>query len=183
MAITLSMHIPEALRSWQEELAVALQTPLLATWDGEATYAHAGQPAAIGAVLIDAIHEDLTGASIGYLFREKMKTRSKAIWGKAAKAGSKVEFFAEHDFLIEFNWQEWRHLSPMQRIALVDHELMHCGREENDKGERSWVMVPHDIEEFGAIVQRWGLWRRDLTVFAGAVVHAHQLGLFEGSVD
>jgi hypothetical protein len=45
------------------------------------------------------------------------------------------------------------------------------------------VMISHDIEEFSGIVQRWGLWRPDLVVFAGAVVHAHQLGLFEGSVD
>jgi hypothetical protein len=71
----------------------------------------------------------------------------------------------------------------MQRVALVDHELCHFGREEDDKGNRSWVLVSHDIEEFKGIVERWGLWRPDLVVFSGAVVHAHQLGLFDGSVD
>lgn len=183
MAFKLEMHVPDALRPYQEDLAIALQTPLLAQWDPERTYENAPQPGAIAAVLVDALHDHLQGASIGYLFREKMKTRDRVVLGKASKAGAKLEFFADHDFVIEFNWQEWRRLSPMQRIALVDHELRHCGREENDKGERSWVMQSHDIEEFKDIVERWGLWKADLVVFAGAVVHAHQLGLFEGSPD
>lgn len=183
MALRLSMHLPEELRLRQEELAVALNTPLLVTWDPERTYENAHQAAAIGKVLVNVVHADLAGASIAYLFREKMKTRDRVVWGKASKAGAKLEFFADHDFVIEFNWSQWRHLSPMQRVALVDHELSHLGREEDEKGNRSWVLVSHDIEEFKGIVERWGLWRPDLVVFSGAVVHAHQLGLFENSHD
>jgi hypothetical protein len=183
MPFTLSMHLPERLRHCQEDLAIALTTPLPANWDPDRTYEHAYQPAAIAALLIDTVHEHLSGASIGYLFREKMKTRDRTVWGRASKAGAKLEFFADHDFIVEFNWTQWRHLSPMQRVALVDHELSHLGREEDDKGNRSWVLVSHDIEEFRGIVERWGLWRPDLVVFSGAVVHAHQLGLFDGSVD
>lgn len=184
MALTLSYHLPEQLRTRTVDITTALTTPLLANWDPDTTYARAEQPAAIAEVLIDAVHDHLAGASIGYLFREKMKTRDRVILGKASKAGAKLEFFDDFDFLIEFNWQEWRRLSPMQRIALVDHELSHFGYEENEKtGERTWCLQSHDIEEFKGIVERWGLWKSDLVVFAGAVVHAHQLGLFEGSVD
>jgi hypothetical protein len=47
VALTLSMHMPEALRLCQERLAIALTTPLLATWDPDRTYEHASQPGAI----------------------------------------------------------------------------------------------------------------------------------------
>jgi hypothetical protein len=183
MALTLSYHLPEVLRTRVMEIADALITPLLAQWDPERTFEPAPQPRAIAEVLIEAVHDHLQGAKIGYLFKEKMKTRARVVLGKASKAGSKLEFFDDLDFIIEFNWQEWRRLSPMQRIALVDHELCHFGLEEDAEGNRDWVLEPHDIEEFKGVVQRWGLWKPDLVVFAGAVVHAHQLGLFEGSSD
>jgi hypothetical protein len=180
---TASMHVPDALRSYQAELDAALARPILTTWDKEESYHDAEQPAAIGKVLVDAVHTDLERASIAYVFKEKMTTRDRVVWGKASKAGGEIEFFNGYDFVLKFNWQQWRRLSAMQRVALVDHELAHCGQEVDDKGARKWVMVSHDIEEFSGIVRRWGLWRPDLVVFAGAVVHAHQLGLFEGSVD
>lgn len=183
MTLTLSMHLPDELRGHEEEIAQALTHPLQGMWDETHTYENAHQPKAIAAVLIEAIHTHLRSASIGYLFREKMKTKSRAVWGKASKAGPKIEFLADHDFIVEFSWEDWRLLSPMQRVALVDHELEHCGLESNAKGERDWCMVPHDIEEFGSIVRRWGLWRQELVPFAHAVVHAHQLGLFEGALD
>jgi hypothetical protein len=184
MATTARMHIPDVLRSYELELMEALAAPMLATWDEDETFHEALQPAAIAAVLIESgVHEEIADASIAYVYREKMKTRDRIVWGKASKAGGRLEFFAGYDFVMEINWQQWKGLSDMQRVALVDHELSHFGREENGKGERTWCLVSHDIEEFGGIVKRWGLWRTDLTVFAGAVVHAHQLGLFEGAED
>lgn len=180
---TAQMHIPDVLRSREVELLTALVAPALASWNEDETFHTADQPAAIAAVLIEAVHTDLEAASIAFVYREKMKTRDRVVWGKASKAGGRLEFFAGYDFVMEINWQQWRHLSDMQKVALVDHELSHFGRDEDSKGERTWVLQSHDIEEFGGIVRRWGLWRKDLTVFAGAVVHAHQLGLFEGSRD
>jgi hypothetical protein len=179
---TLTMHVPDVLREHERELAMALATPILATWNEEERYHTAEQAAAIGAVLVDAVHTDLAKASIAYVFREKMTTRDRVVWGKASKASGEIEFFNGYDFVLKFNWVQWRNLSAMQKVALVDHELSHCGHEEDEKtGGDKWVMVSHDIEEFSGIVKRWGLWRPDLVVFAGAVVHAHQLGLFEGA--
>ncbi|HVX38777.1 MAG TPA: putative metallopeptidase [Gemmatimonadaceae bacterium] len=179
-----AMHVPDVLRGYERELAHALAAPMLYTWDESETYHNADQAQAIGELLVRVIHTHLINASIAYVFREKMKTRDRTVWGKASKASGEVQFFNAYDFVLKFNWLQWRGLSAMQKVALVDHELSHCGHEVDDQtGKDKWVMVSHDIEEFGAIVQRWGLWRPDLVPFAGAVVHAHQLGLFEGAPD
>lgn len=178
------INAPDVLRGYDAELQRALTEPVLMTWDPDETYHNAEDAAAIGAILVEAVHDHLQRASIAYVFREKMKTRDKSVWGKASKASGELEFFNGYDFVIKINWMVWRGLSDLQKVALIDHELSHCGHEIEDKtGDDKWVMLSHDIEEFSGIVQRWGLWRPDLTVFAGAVVHAHQLGLFEGARD
>jgi hypothetical protein len=180
----MTLHLPEELRTRRGEIGPALAVPVLAVWHKEETYHDAEQCQEIGDVLVDAIHDHLEHAKIAYIFREKMKTRDRVVLGKASKADGKLSHFAGWDFVIEINWQEWRKLSDMQKIALIDHELSHCGREEDPKtGERKWVLLSHDVEEFGGIVRRWGLWQNDLMVFAGAVTHAQQLGMFEGSKD
>ena len=177
----LTMHVPDILRGYEGDLQRALATPLLMTWDDRETFHNAEQPAAIAKVILPPVHSHLLNANIAYVFKKEMKTRSRRILGKAGKAGSKIEFFAGFDFVIEFNWEEWLIASNHQRVALVDHELCHFGREEDEKtGATKWVLVEHDVEEFGAIVNRWGLWKSDLMAFAGAVVHAQQLGMFEG---
>lgn len=180
MATEISLHLPEGLVEYKPQLLEAFRIPVLATWDEAETYHAAPDAQAIADCLVLGIHDHLSAAIIGVIFREKMKTRDRVVWGKAGKAGSKLEFFAGHDFVIEINWTVWRQLSPMQRLALIDHELCHFGREEDDKGERKWVLNSHSIEEFGDIVTRWGLWRSDLRAFASAITHAEQLGMFEG---
>jgi hypothetical protein len=183
--MSLMMHLPDELRPFQGELGPALSTPVLAGWTKGDDYALAEQCEAIGRVLIDRLqaHEQLAHASITYIFREKMKTRDRVVWGKASKADGKLAFFAGFDFVIEINWEVWRTLSNMQKVALIDHELSHCSREQDGKGEWKWVLVSHDIEEFTGIVNRWGIWREDLKPFAGAITHAQQLGMFDGSKD
>lgn len=183
--MSLTMNLPAELRSYSHELGPALATPILAAWNPDDSYHEAKQCEAIGRVLIDrlAAHRDLTNASITYIFREKMKTRDRVVLGKMSKADGKLSFFNGFDFVMEINWQEWKRLSHHQRLALIDHELSHAGREEDAKGEKKYVLQSHDVEEFGGIVKRWGLWKSDLVVFAGAVVPAHQLGMFEGAHD
>lgn len=183
--MTLALNLPPELRNYAGEIGPALATPVLAAWNDGDSYHAAEQCEAIGKVLIDRLsaHRDIANASIAYIFREKMKTRGRVVLGKMSKADGKLSFFAGFDFVMEINWQEWKRASDHQKLALIDHELSHAGREEDAKGEKKYVLQLHDVEEFGGIVKRWGLWRNDLVVFAGAVVPAHQLGMFEGSQD
>lgn len=159
-----------------EAMQEAVSGQVFGAWPEGHTYYEADQPREVGKLLVGALHRHLANASIGYVFREKMSDRDKAILGKAGKAGAKLEFFTDLDFLIEVNWSGWLRLSKAQRVALIDHELCHFGVEATEKGPR-WVLLHHDVEEFSAIVQRWGLWRPDLREFAGIV--SEQRDLFE----
>lgn len=174
--------LPDILREHEEELTSALAMPVLATWDKDQPYRHAPQPEAIGKVLVDGIHADIGGARIGYLFREKMQKRERVVLATASKVGTKLAFFADLDFLVEVNWTAWRQLSPRQRVALIDHELCHFGIAEDEDGEfEGWALVSHDLEEFGSIVTRWGLWKGDVAAFYRIMIE--QGDLFLGSPE
>lgn len=157
--------LPDALRSQYDKLKAAFAVAYPMTWDDEDTYREAHQPAAIGDILTVTIHRHLRDKSIGYVFRQKMERNGRIVLGKASKVGSKLAYFSQLEFLIEINWLAWAALSGRQRVALIDHELSHCGTEETDDGEKL-IMIAHDVEEFGSIVQRWGLWVPDLVAFA-----------------
>jgi predicted metallopeptidase len=73
-------------------------------------------------------------------------------------------------FVMEVAWDTWEKLSGPQRIALVDHELSHIGRDGDTVG--------HDVEEFSAVLRRHGAWKPDLREFLSA---SEQQPLFEGA--
>lgn len=160
--------LPEALRSQFDNLRKAFSEAYPVEWNAEDTYREAEQPAAIGRVLVCSIHRHLRSREIGYVYRQKMERNGKTTLGKASKVGSKLAYFSNLEFLIEINWQAWAVLTARQRIALVDHELCHLGIEDTDEGEKL-LMIPHDLEEFGSIVQRWGMWQPDVANFAKAL--------------
>lgn len=152
-ALTKALREIDVLEQWPEEKPAFLSAP---------------QPSAIAKTLVQAIHRHLVEpvpARIAYLFREDMERRGRVKLGVAGKASGKIEYLAGYDFTIEFNWAWWTKLTPAQRIALVDHELSHCGV--NAKG--AWTVIPHDVEEFSSIVRRWGLWTMDLVDFNTAI--------------
>lgn len=161
------LQLPPELEGERAALAKALDEPIPLTWPEDEGYLNAQQAHRIAHVLIGVYHQRLANARISYLFRKEIKKGTKALGGKAAKAGGKLEFLASVDFVIEFNWQAWKLLRPAQRLALVDHELLHC---DVDLETGRWLLVEHDVEEFGAIVRRWGLWQRGIEAFARVVV-------------
>lgn len=171
------IKLPDALRMYEAAILEALSEPLLKTWDEEEKFAEAAQPEAIGRVLIDAIHEHLVNAQIGYLYREEISKGGATVWAQASKVGGKLAHFSHLDFLIEVNWTWWNQLEPAQRVALIDHELTHCERRETDDGE-SYGIAPHDLEEFNSIARRWGMWRPSMAHFANALGDGQQRGLF-----
>lgn len=158
-------HLPPGLDG--EEVRVALaEHALLATWpEGEAFY-DAQQPAAFSGSLRKAWHPELEGARIAHIYRQRLTNKS----AHAKKASPELRFLAQVDFIITYSWTIWGGLSLWQRLALVDHELTHCG-----KDEAGWVIVPHDVEEFGTIARRWGDWTPALRTFQ------RQLELFGGA--
>lgn len=101
---------------------------------------------------------DLLNAKIGFIFRsEAPKQNGRVTLGKAQKVSSKDRMFNNLDFIIWIAEDTWEELSPLQRRALVHHELLHCRFLEGEASMRG-----HDVEEFWEIIQRYGFWSKSL---------------------
>lgn len=123
--------------------------------------------------LIPQFHQHLENATILYLFTDAKRTRHKKVVLGTAKKTSPMEHFLSQrddregaDFILMFGVEEWFKLTEEQRVALVDHELMHCTVDFNEEtDEPSWAIRAHDLEEFKDIVERHGLWQPDVREF------------------
>lgn len=140
---------------------VSEDTPVLAQWP-EGTKIHAADDAeAMGEILVAELHEELRNMSIGYVFKEKMGGRGYVGFGKADVCNPVLRHFSDHDFIIKLNWTIWKAADIVQRTALLDHELEHCGVSEAGKPE----IQKHDVQEFNTIVGRWGPYHEVLARF------------------
>lgn len=83
------------------------------------------------------------------------------------------------DFLIILDRGWWEAADDVGREALMFHELMHADqatdqygapRFNKDTGLPVWRIRGHDIEEFNAVVRRYGAWAPDVSAFVRAVV-------------
>lgn len=138
--------------------------------------------------LIPKHHDHLAAVEIRYLFVDPpAKSKGSVVWGKASiVTGREAYLLALHHFsddtryvardgadyamfVIEIAELIWDHLEDQGRRALVDHELSHCWAGENDKGEFKLSTRGHDVEEFHAVVERHGMWRKEIKDFADTV--------------
>lgn len=81
------------------------------------------------------------------------------------------------DFLILLDKAFWEAVDDRTREALVFHELMHADqatdqfgapRFNKDTGLPVWRIRAHDLEEFNAVVRRYGAWAPDISAFIEA---------------
>lgn len=123
--------------------------------------------------LIPDFHPHLEGVRIEYVFTDTIPSKGgKQVWGTMRKISSLPAYLAnkgepeadvEPFFCMVITLPVWEQLPPKDRVALVDHELCHAGVEED-----KLTMVPHDLEEFSEVVERHGLWRKDIQKFIEA---------------
>lgn len=136
--------------------------------------------------LIEKYHGHLAGARIAYRSRVSVvpegsrsktapswRSRGHLLYGRTMRVSGPVreltgEDGEQVDFLVLVNGDVWNALSDDQKHAVVDHELSHCG--ENEAG--NWAIEAHDVEEFGPVVARWGLWREEVRAFDAALQDA-----------
>lgn len=115
-------------------------------------------------------HPWLVEFRIGFVFRsEGFKKEGKLVIGNTSKVSPKFTPHLNLHFLIWLAANEWDRMTEIQRRALIDHELCHISREGK--------LVSHDIEEFGAILQRYGLWKSDLFRVGRVLQSAVQLAM------
>ena len=130
-------------------------------------YDHAESVEKIAKDLIRNYHSYLATQSIAYLFKNReMFSKGRCVLATAEKTSAKVKALSEpagYDFVIIVSYPTWLNLTSKQRSAVVDHELTHCFVEENDDtGEATTKILPHDVDEFEEIIRRHGLYKKDL---------------------
>ena len=118
--------------------------------------------------LIGPFHPELATARIKYIFVDKGSIKSgRPVFGKVRKISGALEYLTQLDFLVEIALDHWNELTEQQRTALVDHLLERCWGEESeeDSGAFKWSIREPDVQEFGSILQRHGVWNDSLGGF------------------
>ncbi len=117
--------------------------------------------------MVAKYHPEIRNLRIGLLFRnEAQLSKGSLVLAQVSKVSAKDQALIDFDVLIWVAQDYWNgKLNDHQRQALIDHELCHIRRKSDGEIE----LINHDIQEFTTILNRWGLWNRDLVAFAGSI--------------
>lgn len=151
---------------------------------GQAMYAR------LTAVREDPAHQEIQQARIALAWCTSWKPNvdGLVILGKCKKATELDRELAPYDFVILLNQAWWYDVKTTDefRDAVIDHELCHAAPQldprtlEQVRDERNrpvWRTRKHDVEEFIGVIQRRGVYRRNLEL-AYAAARRHALGGF-----
>lgn len=86
------------------------------------------------------------------------------------------------DFLVLLDATFWKYGNDRDREILMYHEMCHMVHAEDREGEPRydedgnpvWGLVGHDIEDFNAVVRRYGIYSEDLRRFVDAAMVGEQ---------
>jgi hypothetical protein len=138
--------------------------------------------------LLEAHHKDLWNQNariaLAWALSWKPDVDGREVLGKCKKASDLDREFVAFDFVIVLNKWFWTspNTSEIQRRALLDHELMHAAVAYDDAGEPKrdvkgrtvFRIRKHDLEEFSAIAERYGSYKRDIEHFARSLRKAER---------
>ncbi len=113
--------------------------------------------------LISQIHPDLSDVRIVFMFRsEPALSGGKIAYAKTQKVAAQMRLLLEDaDFIIWVSYPDWMSKQQAWRDALIDHQLTHCGVDD-DGDETKYYIRPHDIEEFHTVIARHGSYTIDI---------------------
>lgn len=136
-------------------------------------------------------HGDIKEARIALAWRLRTKADKDGhiVLGKCIKVSDLYREYADYDFIITLNKEFWEDLAVTkdQQIALLDHECCHAKptyngetgeHEVDERGRYLFRLAGHDVEEFYEIVQRNGLWKRNLIEFAKVLQDKRKAPMF-----
>ena len=99
-------------------------------------------------------HPQLHDARIAFVMRsEAPMANGQYTLGKARKVSTEQQVHMPYDFVIWLALDQFIRMSPLQKEALIDHELSHLQWDGFVAGIRG-----HDVEEFTHIIERYGFW-------------------------
>lgn len=139
--------------------------------------------------LVAAHHEELLDARIALAWCTswRLDIDGKQTLGRCKRATDLDRELMEFDFVILLNreWCEHQDTTAIQRDALLDHELCHATTRDDpdtgkpmkdERGRICYRLRKHDLEEFVAIGKRYGIWKRDIELFARGLAQATARG-------
>lgn len=95
--------------------------------------------------------------AIGFMVSDKEKKKNgRLVLGDCQLVKEPWTAFCPFDFLITIYLSNTIGLSEEQLRILMLHELLHVGVDEKN-GEPVYKIVPHDVEEFREIINRYGI--------------------------
>lgn len=127
-------------------------------------------------------HHWIRRARIALVLKKKMKPDKDGhlVLGRCQKMTDTVKELAPWDFVIYLNKEVWNdeEFGKKRQVALLDHELCHAapvynksGKQKKDiRGNYVFRYRDHEIEEFREIVERHGCYKKDLELFAEALL-------------
>lgn len=136
--------------------------------------------------LVDLHHKHLRRARIALAWCTSWKpdVDGRVTLGMCRKASDLDREMVAFDFIILLSRGFWRdeRVTAKQCRALLDHELCHAelkfGRNgepmEDERGRLVFRLRKHDLEEFSAIAERYGTWKKDIETFAAALRRSPQ---------
>lgn len=111
----------------------------------------------IMAEIINEYHSSLRNCKIKCLFYDKPRRRAgKLILATTEAVSPKFNYLTGIDFIISIYEDAWDIMADQEKRALLDHELNHCFVGENKDGEPVYTILPHDVEDFRVIIERYG---------------------------
>jgi hypothetical protein len=84
------------------------------------------------------------------------KTGAKVTHGECEKIPAKYRWAIPADFSITLFAPNNEHMSEHQLEILLFHELLHIGIEQNPDGSETYNTIPHDLEDFKTIIDKYG---------------------------
>ncbi|MCQ2369253.1 MAG: hypothetical protein MJ007_02115 [Paludibacteraceae bacterium] len=101
--------------------------------------------------------DDIRDVRIAYLASDEEKKKNyKTVFADCTKVSPRYSWCCKYDFFITVYEPNVLELDRKQLEILMIHELHHVGIN-TDGQEPSYYVVPHDIEEFDSIIERYGL--------------------------
>lgn len=118
-------------------------------------YSHIGEELILTEDLLSDIRE--SSATIIFLSSEYEKTKQgKPVFGLCEKVPEKYKWAVPCDFTITVYEPNVERFTPEQIRILLLHELLHVGIQA-DGNEESYFVKPHDVEDFLAVIERYGM--------------------------
>lgn len=96
-------------------------------------------------------------ATIVYLASDVAKaSRGRAVLGQCERVPDRWKWAVPADFAITVFEPNVAGMSELQLRILLYHELLHVGISTNKDGDEVYRCVPHDLEDFRAVVDAFG---------------------------